>query len=541
MNVKPISILSKPKIVKDYRNQAKEALQFFQYNPFEEGVFQKRLDDLSANSYQRKELQDVLKSCNQKWNAPAHTFKNIERLGDEKSVVVVGGQQAGLLTGPLYSIHKMISVIRLAKEQEKELGVPVIPVFWIAGEDHDYEEINHVFLPKSHRMKKFKTLQRQESKKSVSHMKLDKNQTHQWLDNLFINLTETEHTRTLHNEFKAIIDNSETFVDFFAKVTFYLLQSEGLVLMDSGDASIRKLESPYFVNMIRRQTSLAKGVTEKLNEASVNGYHIPLDADVEDGHLFYHLDGERVLLSVNDNGKWVGKNDECSFTAEELIQIAEESPQLLSNNVVTRPIMQELLLPVLAFIGGPGEIAYWSVLKSAFETLDQKMPPVIPRLSYTLVDAKSQKQMRKLALDVGRVINEGIDAERSGWLKRQTNPPIEELSDQVKLSIEKIHQPIRQLAKEIEDDVGQLAEKNLAFLLREIDYLGERMEYSVRKKHWMTLQKYEHIEMMLHPEGGLQERTWSILYWLNHYGDSWISNLIDQKVGWNQDHFAVYL
>ncbi|SET85598.1 bacillithiol biosynthesis cysteine-adding enzyme BshC [Salinibacillus kushneri] len=541
MRLKPISFESQKNLIRDYRNRDQNALQFFSYDPFDEKVYEKRLKDLSSIDYQRKELSDVLKERNKKWGAPERTISNIERLKDEKSVVVVGGQQAGLLTGPLYSIHKMISIIKLAEEQEQALSVPVIPMFWIAGEDHDYEEINHVFLPRAERMKKFRTLQQQKKKSSVSHMTLDQELTHQWLDNLFKHMDETTYTKELYKNIKCIVDKSESFVDFFAQVTFYLFQHEGLVLLDSGDTKIRALENNYFQSLIHHQPEITKGVAEALHHTSQAGYSIGVDADKSDAHLFYHENGERILLTIDEDGHWVGKNNDCSFTKEEMLDIAYHSPHLLSNNVVTRPMMQELLLPVLAFIGGGGEVSYWSLLKSGFEALQLKVPPVLPRLSFTLVDSKREKNLRSLSLSVDQVVQKGVDVERIAWLKRQTNAPVEEVGDQVKLTIEKVHQPLREIAKEIGDDLGQLADKNLSYLIREVDYLEQRIEYSLKLKHHQILQLFDDLELVLHPEGGLQERIWNVVYWLNQYGDDWIHELIDKQMSWSKDHYAVYL
>ncbi len=270
-------------------------------------------------------------------------------------------------------------------------------------------------------------------------------------------------------------------------------------------------------------------------------YSIALDAEQDDGHLFYHHNGERVLLRVDSNGRWVGKAEECELTKDELLSIAQERPYLLSNNVVTRPVMQDLLLPVLSFIGGPGEVAYWSVLKPVFDTLEIKMPPVLPRLSFTLLDRKGEKYMEQLALKDSEVIRSGVDFDKGMWLKRQTNPPIEQLADHVKLTIEKAHKPLKEVAKELQPDLGDLADKNLVILLREIEYLEQRIIHQLNVNNQNVLRKFDWLEVLLHPEGGLQERIWNVYYWINEYGDNWIKELMNQEVKWDSPHYLVYL
>jgi bacillithiol synthase len=541
MQIKPISLKGKSKLMEQYFQESKRVLKFFHYNPFHQNTYQKRYKELMNRSFQRDSLIEALLASNKNWNASAKTLGNIERLRDDKSVAVVGGQQAGLLTGPLYTIHKIISILQLAKDQENKLGVPVIPVFWIAGEDHDFQEINHVYIPNETKMKKVSISQKQRKKESVSMVEMDTQAIQNWVDQLFTTLKETEWTKNCYSKIKDIIDESKSFVDFFAKLIFLLFQDSGLVLLNSADPSIRQLESTYFVRLIETRESLAHEVESTLNNLWNEGFPISLDANRDDGHLFYHLNGERILLKVNELGNWTGKNGECEFSTEELIGIAMQKPQVLSNNVVTRPIMQDFLLPVLAFIGGPGEIAYWSALKGAFETLHMQMPPVLPRLSFTLVDKRTEKFLRQLGLHAEEVISNGVLSRKSNWLKKQLNPPIEELVENLKHEIEKAHSPLREIANDMKPDLGEVAEKNLLLLFKEIDYLKGRLLSEIKAKHAYTLSKYDWLEVFFHPKGGLQERCWNVFYFINEMGYSWIQSLMNESFDFKQEHYIIYL
>src|SRR5699024_8515060 len=141
MQVTCMELNNKNKLNHMYRAHEEAVVSYFEYYPF--GDFNNRLADLQHRSYQRDSLADVLNKMNNHWGATEATLNQIERLSEPESVAVIGGQQAGHLTCPLYSVNILISVVHLAKQQEKELNVPVIPVFWIAGEDHDFAEINH--------------------------------------------------------------------------------------------------------------------------------------------------------------------------------------------------------------------------------------------------------------------------------------------------------------------------------------------------------------------------------------------------------------
>ncbi|WP_345238777.1 bacillithiol biosynthesis cysteine-adding enzyme BshC [Pontibacillus salipaludis] len=541
MRIQPIALPSQNKFIQHYRAQEQELLNKFHYNPYNQEEYEKRAQELDSRSFQREELADHLQVINKKWGAGEATFTNIERLRNPESVVVVGGQQAGLLTGPLYTIHKMISIIIMAKEQEEALGRPVLPVFWIAGEDHDFDEINHIYMPQSPRMKKHKILQKQMKKEAISEMEMDEEAIQSWLDRLFAGLHESEYTNRLYDLFKSELKESTTFVDLFARITHSFFSEEGLVLIDAQNEDLRRLESSYFQEMIKKQPEISEGVVRSLHQTAQQGYAVNLEAEVDDGHLFYKWNGERTLLMKDEEGYWRGKKDEVCLSEEELMHIAETAPHLLSNNVVTRPLMQDLVLPSLSFIAGPGEVGYWSALKSVFESLDIQMPPVMPRLSLTLLDRKNEKWLRRHLIDVEQAVNEGVTEDKSKWIAMQSYPPIEELADEVKRAIERAHRPLKEKAHEIRDDIGQLAEKNLFHLFRDVEFLQERMAQGLEEKHSRELEVFDQIDLRLHPEGGLQERIWNILPFVNDYGPDLPKQLLCAQYDWKKAHHVIFM
>ncbi|WP_272466748.1 bacillithiol biosynthesis cysteine-adding enzyme BshC [Terrihalobacillus insolitus] len=412
MQIEQIKLEKENPTLTAYRNHNKVMMDQFDYSPFQDETDWLRLKDLMEKDFNRNQLVDVLIDMNKKWNAPTKTFEQLQRLTDSNSVVVIGGQQAGLLTGPTYTINKIISIVTLAKQKQEKLGVPVVPVFWIAGEDHDFEEINHIFTEDVHGMKKERIGHRVTEKMSASHLIMDKSYANKWVANIFNQLGETEYTYDLYMSIQQIIQDAETYVDFFARLVHQLFHEEGVVLIDSGDHSIRKLERDHFKTIIENQEVMSKGVYQALQAQSQNGFGIPLDIEETDAHLFYHKDGERILLKRTEKGEWEGKQKECTFTTEELLHIASEKPELLSNNVVTRPLMQELLFPTIAFVAGPGEISYWSVLKPAFACIGLKMPPVVPRISLTFMSRGVSKQLENLSIQPESAINNGVLAKK---------------------------------------------------------------------------------------------------------------------------------
>ncbi|ENH98338.1 hypothetical protein J416_01324 [Gracilibacillus halophilus YIM-C55.5] len=540
MQMESIAIDLLHTFITSYRNKHQELFRFFDYQPYEENVFHERMQDMKEYTYPRENLSKVLNDLNKRWKASDETFSNIERLKADESMVVIGGQQAGLLTGPLYTIHKIVSIIQLAQKQEKELNKPVLPVFWIAGEDHDFDEINHIYLPSENELVKHPFNDGATDRSSVSHRKVDRDQLKQWVKEVTKQLDETTYTKDLFYTMNRCVDESETLVDFFATFVHHLFAESGLILVDSADPQVRGLEAEFFTKMIQTHGTWHPGVYQSLQSLRQLGYPISVDVDEDDGHLFYHLDNERILLK-REGALWIGKNNECRLTEEELLHIASDHPERLSNNVVTRPIMQDLLFPTLAFLGGPSEVGYWSILKPTFQAFERKMPPVLPRVSITLVEEKVNKRLATYDIPVDSSIQYGTIDQKQNWLRSQLSPPIHTLETQLKQTITKAHEPLQDVANSMSDDVKHYAKKNLEFILEDVETLTQRLRKEVENENTHHIQVFDYVNLHLHPENGLQERIWNVLYFMNQYGTDWIHQLYQYDFDYQQPHYIAYL
>lgn len=539
MAIQSISLENRNELASKYVKG--ELRQFFPYHPFND--VEQRVKDLQTRTFHREELASVLTSMNERWGAPAETFAQINRLTDENSVVVIGGQQAGLLTGPLYTIHKIISIIKYAKEQEQKLAIPVIPVFWIAGEDHDYDEINHIFTASDGELNKRTILQEEWKRRSITHIPLNKMLTEQWVKEVFHDLTETEFTKDLAASIFDHVEQSETFVDFFARLLFQLFEEEGIVLIDSAAENLRQLESEMFAQLIVRQEHITESIFNTSQKIHYEGYNVQVDVTQYDANLFYRDDHDERILLMRENGKWIGKNDEVSFTTDEMLAIAKNDPNRLSNNVMSRPIMQEALFPTLAFVAGDGEISYWALLKDAFTAYDSHMtmPPIVPRLSMTLVTERIDKLIQSRSLDAAYIVNYGCKKLQMNWLSSQRNPPVNLLFRQVESDIKEIHSPLHMLATSIGPDLGAEATRNLDNIIRELHYLKNRTTHHLQQKYTQELSKFDEVQLALRPNEQLQERVHNVMAYINECGVNFIKELIQEEMSFSADHHIIYI
>lgn len=538
MDIMELALPQTNRFASDYMNGEDQILSFFDYD---KKGFDARLRELTKRSFPREALSEVLFTFNRKFSPSEAVLDNIEKLKRPDSVVVIGGQQAGVLTGPLYTIHKCLSIIQLAKEQEKQLGTPVVPVFWIAGEDHDFDEINHTYILRNDHPQKTVIPGVVPEKKSASGIKLDQAKIKLWAEEVVSSFGETEYTEKLVRFLSESLECSTTFVDFFAHLIMYLFKDYGLVLVDSGDVHLRAVESSFFREMIRNNEELNRAVYGQIALLRELEFDAPIDLEPNSANLFYHLNEERVLLERDEEGNFRGKNNECLLSMDELLTEAEDHPERLSNNVVTRPLMQEQLFPTLAFIAGPGEIAYWGTLKEAFHLFDCRMPPLVPRLNITLVDRKTEVWLKDHGLSVEEALTDGVEKAKARWLAKQKQWDVTEVAERTKTEIDRIHKEIRDLALQVDPHLDTLGHKNIKFMFRQIDYFTNQIERAQRDPYERELAKFDHIEACLRPKQGLQERIWSVLPFLNRYGFELIDQLAGQPFDFNGKHKVVFL
>ncbi|PLT34307.1 bacillithiol biosynthesis cysteine-adding enzyme BshC [Bacillus sp. V5-8f] len=542
MEIKNLELPSLNKFASDYMKGNLQAENYFHYDLSKPGIFHERYNEVMTRSFLRNELADYIQQYMARFGPAAVVEKNIEDLRKEDSVVVIGGQQAGLLSGPLYTIHKVISIIKLAEEQEQALGKRVIPVFWIAGEDHDLAEVNHVYILKDGNPEKKSYPLYHPFKTMITDMELDADTAMSWISEILESYGESEFTNDLLNKMRAILEKEGTFADFFAALMNEWFCKYGLLLIDAGDPALRKIESRYFRDLIQMSGKITDSVLTQQAFMQDNGYKRTIEMEQNAANLFYYdrKKKERTLLE-RSNSLFVGKNGELSFTEADLIEMAEKRPESLSNNVVTRPLMQEMLFPVLAFISGPGEIAYWAELKQAFEQFGMKMPPIIPRLNITILERGIATDMAETGLELTNVLVSGTKSEQDLYVESVKDDTVESLFNETKLLLAEKHQLISKKVMELDKGLGPILAKNRELLLGQLDFMHGKVVKSTMQKHDVMLRKFQRVETSLFPVGSPQERIWNIFYYLNKYGPEFIEDIMDLDYNFDNTHKVICL
>lgn len=501
-----------------------QVMELFDYPLTDDGLAQ-RLQEISSRNYIREQLSEVLYRYNKKFTNAKATFRQIERLKDERSVVVVGGQQAGLLTGPLYTVNKVISILHEAAFLENKLSIPVIPIFWIAGEDHDIDEVNHTFFHHEDKVKRIKIAERNDWKIPVSERKIKKEVAEALIKEAFQFLSETEHTKHLVNSLLNDVKEDITYVEWFSLLIHRLFYDTGLVIMDANDPSIRQLEKDFFREMIVRNDALRRGFLNGAEMMKNLGFGEPITVDEDNAHLFIHKDGERLLLEKKDD-QFFEKQGERSWTENELLQLLNRTPFPFSNNVVTRPVIQDMILPVIAFIAGPGELKYWGTLKKVFHTFQICMPLVYPRAHMTFISRKTEKNLAWIGVSPQYVLTNRLDNEKERWINVNVSSHVDEIFTDVLNSMEKIDRDLFEQIQFLDKDMEMFHQRYMKKIVGVFEEYKKKVQLTIKNKNSAIYKRFTSTETELIPEGVLQERLLNIIPFLNMYGEDLLQRLV---------------
>ncbi|WP_409253607.1 bacillithiol biosynthesis cysteine-adding enzyme BshC [Bacillus sp. SCS-153A] len=520
-----------------YLQQEPPVTSFFHYNLEDSDLYAKRVADLKGRDFPRGALAKVIEGYMKPFPSSIEVEKSLKKLKEDASVVI-GGQQAGLLTGPLYTIHKVISIIKLAKEQEEKLQSPVVPVFWVAGEDHDYLEVNHVFAEHQGKLEKVGYPERAMDKAMTSEFLYDKETMRKWVHQVIQHFGETEFTKDLLKDLENAVQGAGSIVEFFSSIIMTLFKDYGLLLIDSAYPPLRQLEKPFFLHLLEGSSTLTEKVRKQQKDISGNGFPLTIEMKENAANLFIKVNGERILLE-RDGDLFRGKNGEVHYTQSQLEEILHSEPHRFSNNVVTRPLMQEWLFPTLAFIAGPGEIAYWGELKQAFEWAGFKMPPIVPRLNLTILERDISKNMDELGLELHAVLRNGVEEQKQAYWNSVKDVTLEADIDAAEKELMASYEKILPKAAGIDKGLDSIVEKNLAFHRQQFDYLRLKAEQSLKGRHEVKLAKFDKVQASLKPDGSPQERLWNLYYFLNRYGEDFIKELMKLPLEFDGKHKVV--
>ncbi|WP_243454315.1 bacillithiol biosynthesis cysteine-adding enzyme BshC [Desulfosporosinus fructosivorans] len=497
------------------------ALFFPSGNPKIQENFERRAAYLDTRVYSRESLADALKAFHKNLGTSTETQQMIEELRLKETLVVITGQQAGILTGPLYTLYKAMTTIRLAKEQREKLGRPVVPVFWIAGDDHDWLEIRETFILNSEGKLSSCRLPGDGGGQSVGNQQVPSWETIE--AQLTGALPDSEFRSTVLKQCKQFLEQAENLTQWFALTLQWLVSKWGLVFFDPLLPEFKRLAAPMFERILKMHTDVRDALAKRTEEWVKLGFEAQIQQTGIDVNLFLSLP-ERKLIQYIDQTFYL-KGQEEPWDLDALNELLAQAPERFSPNVVTRPVVQEYLFPTLAYVPGPGELNYWAQLGKVFETFGFIMPILYPRVSVVLLTAYWQKSLNKEALTLDDVYG-GLEKHQERCVRERDDQHIDERIDRLRLQVEKAYAELAPL-KEIHVNVEDWLIRNEAKVNFQVDYLKKKVWQAQRKRCREELIRLQELQDGIAPNHSRQERVLNPLSFVARYGLSFVDRIAE--------------
>jgi bacillithiol biosynthesis cysteine-adding enzyme BshC len=494
---------------------------------------------VGAQTFDRARVADALERINRKAGSSELTFKHIDVLRREGSVAIVTGQQAGLFTGPLYTIHKALTVIKLAACLHDQ-GVDAVPVFWIASEDHDYEEVNHTRLIDSEGH--VKTVRYEPADRPlevpVGKITLDEG-INEAIEEFVAQLPPSEFLPEIETALRDSYTPGEGFATAFAKLLARIFKDYGVILLDPSEEGLKQVVAPLYGKAIEKSTEIANALVERSAALVEAGYHAQINVSEDMVPLFILDEGRRLALTQRD-GKFFVKGSSRSFEKDELAELARRCPNCFSPNVTLRPVVQDYLLPTAAYIGGPAELAYFAQLRAVYEVLERQAPCVLPRASFTIVEGRHQKTMEKYDLqlsDFFESLHAAITKVVENSLDRSTAEAFAETEKVFNNQLTRLEESLHKADPTLADSLKRSREK----VIYQIEHLRTRFIHASAKREEATYRQVERAYTTLMPNKNFQERELNVFYFLARYGASLIDELYKAADVGFSNHRLVYV
>lgn len=517
-------------LFRDYLYNFEKVQRFYAVDPRNRDGLRAYGSGIRFDDERRRLVADVLERQNRECGASARTLENVARLR-AGALAAVSGQQVGLFGGPLYSILKAVSAIRLARDLSAP-GMECVPVFWLATEDHDLAEVNHVTLLNPAGLP--------ERLETPSHGAKDAPVSEVRLGEEIVAVAERACGLLGEGEIaefvRATYRPGETLGTAFGKLFAKLFADFGLVLLDPSDKALHEIAKPVYRAAIERADKLDDALITRGKELRTAGYHEQVKVTPETALLFEKRNGDRTVIHRNNGGFSVGREQ---VTREELLARIEAEPHCFSANVLLRPVLQDFLLPTVGYFGGPAEVAYSAQVAVVSEEVLGRTTPVLPRFSTTLLDARAQRLMKKYGIELPDLLG-GPESARELLASRNLPAELQARFEQGTATVSEVVGELRKSLEKLDPTLCDAAERAQRKMLYQLDRLRKRAANAELRRNDEIARHAEWLSANLYPSKGLQEREIAGVSFLARYGRELLDGLVE-CAGGCPDHQIVEL
>jgi bacillithiol synthase len=493
----------------DFQYHFDRVARFYAHDPHDGRSYAAAAKQLAYPDHRRAALVAALRPSNGE-------EASLDRLAHPGTVAVVTGQQVGLFSGPAYTIYKALTAVRLAARLSEQ-GIPAVPMFWLATEDHDVAEVNHTFVfGPDHRPVQLNVNANGGSERPVGGISIAAPP----VDRLRDVLAGFPYGEEVAELVRAAYPGGATFGAAFRTLLQRLLAGRGLLFVDPLDESVRRLAAPLLEQALRQDEGLHGKLLERGEQLEAAGYHAQVHVEAKTSLVFL-LDGERRVALRRQNGEYAskGKSGDRKYSAAELIGCAEH----LSPNALLRPVVQDYVLPTVAYVGGPAELAYMAQSEVLYRELLGRMPVMVSRGGFTLLDARTAKLMDRYGLMIPAFFH-GDDAVRDRVARKLVPPALTEEFSEVRRTVSQSVERLRDDLSGFDATLAAAAGKSSAKILYQLSKIEHKTARETLKRNERGAADASYMSGLIFPDKHLQERYYSILPFLAKHG---VAELMD--------------
>ncbi len=510
-------------------------LDYLSYTPSVRGmyprspIFSEWVKDESQrvgyDAARRGQVSEILERQNRAWGASPKTLANIERLR-RGALTAVTGQQVGLFGGPLFSIFKALTAVKLA-EQATAVGVDCVPVFWLATEDHDLAEVNHVSLLSEHGLpERFAVESRAFDGNAVADAPVGTVKFGPEIEPVVecaaAFLGDSEVATWLRQAYRP----GETLGSAFALLFARLFADWGVVLLDPADKDFHALAKPLFRAAIERASELDEALLARGKALEAAGYHQQVKVTSATTLLFEVKNGARTVVRRGNNGPNGGQFavGEERISPKELLGRIDEAPEKFNPNVLFRPVVQDYLLPTLVYTGGAAEVAYFAQAAVVYEKLLGRVTPILPRFSATLLEAKPERILTRYQLELPDLFH-GPEKVREAIAARSLPPELQARFEEAYARVEQSMSAVRESIGKLDSTLIEAADRARTRMWYQINRLHRRASRAELLRNEVITRHADALSHAVFPHKALQEREVAGVSFVARYGPELLANL----------------
>ena len=519
-----------PKLFLDFVDHFDAVKAFYGHVPAVEAV-RAVASSLAYPKERRQTVAAILRGQNESFGAGAATLGHLERL-ERGAIAVVTGQQVGLFSGPAYSIYKALTAIQIAEELTQE-GIDAVPLFWMATEDHDLDEVRSTNWFVDGQLRRFELASPPELGRPVGRIALG--EAVAALVQEGAALLEKFGDSAMAKDLAECYCPEETYGSAFGKLLTRLFAKQGLILVDPLDERLHAIAGPVFRKVTERREAVIEGLLQREKDLESAGYEAQVKVTAKSTLLFY-LDGAgREAISAT-NGSF--RTSTATWTAQEFARLVETEPHKFSANALLRPVVQDYLFPTAAYIGGPAEISYFAQSEVVYRQILGRMPVLLPRAGFTLVDAKASKLLQKYDLPVEDVWR-GAQVVRKRMEAHSVPAGLAESLEHTEKQTETLMRGLGEQIAKLDATLAGAVENAKNKIRFQIDSLRQKAGRALDERNNIIGEHERYLDSLLYPNKALQSRELCLLPLLARWGPDGMRELQQHCSGKKLGHHFV--